>query len=466
MAAPLVLILGPTGQSVSNLNNEYKALTAEQQTITKRIQKGFQKKTPERHFVLHAEPGCGKSNVTRWLAAHAFGESTEFAACTASLWLRAKIGQPVADLISSTAVAKVIADPKQIGAIIFEEYSMLEGKLLSAVHERMGNPSVPFAGLPVLFTGDQFQLPTVSGDSCLRTPIFQQLRVTVLELREQCRLDADNDEFLDTVREIKNAVVDRREVYRNSDYINYSISTLGGFRTVPKPHQAQFLCCTKDKAREWNLKALQHIVEEQNAKRYVISPSKKGNFDPQSPANIFLVEGCRVMVRHNVYDKTKVVAHNGELGTFVSLTVPKEVKEEEVYVNGSMYTRIRLHKSLKFYFDPNGGGETKCLTPVQKASEEDLKKKLFVPFQPAHAITVHKAQGITLCGRVHFDTTSLDGMLQANPGLLYVALTRVTSGRSFTANISSFQLNAIIKGLPPLYEEHRAGIRFARTACL
>lgn len=122
MSSNLILILAPTGRAASNINGPYFELTDEQSRVATDISDGFTGKSHQRHFVLHAEPGSGKSNVTKWLAANAFGpDRTCFAVCTTSMWLRAKVNQAVADLIASPGCATKIADPKQIKAIIFEE---------------------------------------------------------------------------------------------------------------------------------------------------------------------------------------------------------------------------------------------------------------------------------------------------------------------------------------------------------
>ena len=519
MAAKLVLILGPTGQSVSSISADYRPLNEEQTAIADEIVAGFHGRSSTRHFVLHAEPGCGKTNVTRYLAANAFGEGTEFAACTAAMWVRAKVGQPVADLISSTHCNKSIADPKNIAAIILEEYSMLEGALLSAIHQRMGGGTKPFGGRPVLFTGDLFQLPVVNGDSCLSTAVFRSLAPRVLTLTQQVRLDAESEqEYLACVSEVKNGVVNRRAIVQHADTLDYGISVGGGFRRVPSPTAAQFLCCTRERALAVNLSALKQLAEEDPAaERYAIKAPQPSHpvATAGTPRPTLLVTGCKAMVTANVYNGHRCVAHNGELGIFEGIVGGDKVGY--ITEGGVTYTEYKLTKNLMFKFRPIDGGAPasrafgssdrdeedtshpqspsgfaraecpespesspnpnhtdpasgiKLLSPIRLHGGVDgdkKKKTLHVPLEPAHAITVHKSQGQTIHGRVHFDSEGLGGMLASSPGLLYVAMTRVTHGRNFTSNLTSYMLNAIIRDLPPLLPEHRAGVAFARTGCL
>lgn len=344
-------------------------------------------------------------------------------------------------------------------------YSMLPGAHLTAIHERFGGGNRPFGGVPVLFTGDQFQLPCVSGDSCIATPLFRSLSITMHTLTEQLRLEGDNDLYTLLVKEIKRCIVDRQPLVQNADTLDYSISTCGGMRSVPDPTKAQILCCTGARSREWNMKALKKLAEfHPDRERFVVVASKKDIVDPASSKLTFLVTGCRVSVKHNVYVGSDCISHNGELGIFEGLEGAECT--DVITVEGVSYNRVRLAKKLVFKFKPLESDTVKLLSPVTKLFEGDVKKRLCVPIEPSHAMTVHKSQGVTLSGRVHFDTEALDSMLQENPGLLYVALTRVVSGRLFTANLTSFSLNATIRGLAPLGEHHRLGIQFARTGAL
>ena len=213
------------------------------------------------------------------------------------------------------------------------------------------------------------------------------------------------------------------------------------------------------------MKALKKLAElHPDRERFVVVASKKDIVDPASSKLTFLVTGCRVSVKHNVYVGSDCISHNGELGIFEGLEGAECT--DVITVEGVSYNRVRLAKKLVFKFKPLESDTVKLLSPVTKLFEGDVKKRLCVPIEPSHAMTVHKSQGVTLSGRVHFDTEALDSMLQENPGLLYVALTRVVSGRLFTANLTSFSLNATIRGLAPLGEHHRLGIQFARTGAL
>lgn len=136
-----------------------------------------------------------------------------------------------------------------------------------------------------------------------------------------------------------------------------------------------------------------------------------------------LREGCRVIIKKNIRKKIRgEMQHvvNGDTGTFVGMD--KYQRLVIIRDSDSDYVYIGQEKESKFKheLDEDGNIESKEVAYFKQ-----------YPVRLGYALTVHASQGLTL-QRVHLELPSR--VMKDWFGLLYVAVSRVTSLSGLTIN--------------------------------
>jgi Cdc6-like AAA superfamily ATPase len=121
--------------------------------------------------------------------------------------------------------------------------------------------------------------------------------------------------------------------------------------------------------------------------------------------------GCKVMITNNDYIKHGIA--NGTVGTIIASTSRKAQKVNRTYLNKITVSiegtnHMQDIKKSGFYSTDN--------------KDREVKFPDVFPLKMCYSLTVHKCQGMTICNKVLIDIT--DGFC---PGLLYVALSRITN---------------------------------------
>jgi len=271
--------------------------------------------------------------------------------------------------------------------------------------------SRPFGGVQMLLVGDFYQLPpVVRGDE--GALLEEAGYATPYAFSAHCLRDAPL------------AAVELTEVYRqtNQDFISL-LSSIREQRGVEEavtilntvclerslPKRPVLLCATNAVADRYNAQGLASL--EGQAARYTggfegEAPKAQADRFP-APIELILKRGARVIFTQNDPEGRWV---NGSLGTVKALddTIIKVALDagDEVEVERATWPQARWTWNAK---------------ENRMEVKEEFKYVQF-PLAPAWALTIHKAQGMTL------DSVEIDlGRGAFAPGQTYVALSRARS---------------------------------------
>ncbi len=303
---------------------------------------------------------------------------------------------------------------RAINRLIIDEVSMLRADVLDAMNKHLQiarKSSRPFGGVQMLLVGDFYQLPPVvrgeegqlledAGYSspyafsahCLRDAPLAAVQLT--EVHRQT-----NQDFISILSSIR----ERRGVEEAVTILN----TVCLDRSLPK--RPVLLCATNAVADNYNARGLASL--EGAAARYTgafegEAPRAQGDRFP-APMELVLKREARVIFTQNDPEGQWV---NGSLGTVKSLDDEVIVVAldagEEVDVSRAVWPQARWTWNAK---------------ENRMEVKEEFKYVQF-PLAPAWALTIHKAQGMTL------DSVEIDlGRGAFAPGQAYVALSRARS---------------------------------------
>jgi len=303
---------------------------------------------------------------------------------------------------------------RAINRLIIDEVSMLRADVLDAMNQHLQiarKSSRPFGGVQMLLVGDFYQLPpVVRGDEgqlledagyatpyafsahCLRDAPLVAVQLT--EVHRQT-----NQDFISILSSIR----ERRGVEEAVTILN----TVCLDRSLPK--RPVLLCATNAVADRYNAQGLANL--EGAAARYTgafegETPRAQGDRFP-APMELVLKRGARVIFTQNDPEGRWV---NGSLGTVRSLDDELIIvaldSGDDVDVSRAVWPQARWTWNAK---------------ENRMEIKEEFKYVQF-PLAPAWALTIHKAQGMTL------DSVEIDlGRGAFAPGQTYVALSRARS---------------------------------------
>ncbi len=298
--------------------------------------------------------------------------------------------------------------------LIIDEVSMLRADTLDAMdqHLKVARKSQrPFGGVQMLVVGDFYQLPPVVRgedsqlleDAGYQTPYafsahaLRDAPMAAVELTEVHRqTDRDFIALLSAIRE-------RRGV---SDAVETLNGECLGRSLAQKP---VLLCATNAVADNYNIRGLQSLSG--------VSAKYSGDFEGErpkhmadrfpAPIELVLKTGARVIFTQNDPEGRWV---NGSLGTV------KQLEEEIVTVLLDSGDEVDVERAVW----PQARWSWNA-TENRMEVKEEFKYVQF-PLAHAWALTIHKAQGMTL------DAVEIDlGRGAFAPGQTYVALSRARS---------------------------------------
>ncbi|MEJ0058574.1 MAG: DEAD/DEAH box helicase [Terricaulis sp.] len=304
---------------------------------------------------------------------------------------------------------------REIRRLIIDEVSMLRADVLDAMdsHLRVARKSSrPFGGVQMLLVGDFYQLPPVvrsdeghlleeagyTSPYAFSAHVMRDAIIHAVELTEVHRqTDQDFIALLSAIRESRgtaNAVRDLNEACLE--------------RTLTQ--KPVLLCATNAVADNYNARGLASLGGD--TARYA------GAFEGQAPRNatgdrfpapmeLLLKRGARVIFTQNDSEGRWV---NGSLGTVKSLDATlvqvKLDSGDDVDVERAVWPQARWVWNEK----------------ERRMDVKEEYKYVQFPLAPAWALTIHKAQGMTL------DAVEIDlGRGAFAPGQTYVALSRARS---------------------------------------
>ena len=301
---------------------------------------------------------------------------------------------------------------KNLELLIIDEISMVRAPMLDAISQSLQihrNSTEPFGGVNVLACGDLFQLPPVvqgheentiysKYDSVyffdalsfkeIDNPIF-------FELTKSFRQEED-DIFYELLNNVRLGINLEETINRINKHCHDSTLEVEPFMT---------LTSRKNRAEDINLHKLSH---NDNAEE-VIPSKEKGELkenDLPAPRELKIKKDAKVMFIKNDSEGRWV---NGTIGT-VTECLDKKKKCIKVKVNGRTHKVEREEwKKVKFTYNED----------LDEVYEEVISSFKQLPIKLGWAVTIHKAQGLTL------ESASVDlGDGAFATGQAYVALSR------------------------------------------
>ena len=302
----------------------------------------------------------------------------------------------------------------RIELIVIDEVSMVRADLLDAVDRSLREhreANEPFGGVQLLLVGDFLQLP----------PVVSREEG---EMLERLRYELEFAFAAHAMKHANQRWYELEQVHRQADPL--FVECLGNIRigedlrtTVTilnercyRPHRPGYepivLCPTNARADEYSRIALEKVEGGERVFDCQIS----GKFTPgkdklPAPEFLRLKKGTRVMAVKNDIGKQWV---NGSLGTVTELGSD----HVGVLFDDGTNCRVDYETWEKVEYRWNS-----CAERIEHAVVGTFTQ---IPLTPASALTIHKAQGLTL-NDVRVD---LDGGT-FSPGHAYVALSRTRS---------------------------------------
>ncbi len=310
---------------------------------------------------------------------------------------------------------------KKVKLIIIDEISMVRADMLDGMDitlRKAQDSSQPFGGCKILLVGDFYQLPPVipnqertvlaqlgyEGPFAYHANVLENYTPVHFELSKVYR--QRDPRFVEILSDLRLA--------RN---IEDAVGKLNNI--CVKPHREGrtpvLLTSTNAIANRYNQKGLQDLTSDGLQYDCVTKGRFNANRAP-APLQITLKKGARVMAVKNDPLKRWV---NGSLGTIV------ELNAKEVYVRFDGDTASRKIEAATWE------SITYKWNEIDQKMEEDTTATFEqMPLILAWAVTIHKAQGLTL-NDVRIDL----GRGAFAPGQAYVALSRARTleGLSLTA---------------------------------
>jgi hypothetical protein len=360
---------------------------------------------------LTGEPGAGKTYVINqyisWLEAAglkvAVTASTGIAAThIGGMTIHSWSGLGVRDQLSAQDLdyiatnEKVVKRAKAAHALIIDEISMLDGKVLDMVDQilrTVRQKGEPFGGLQVVVVGDFFQLPPItrSGDVvryAFDSRVWEAMKPLICYLTEQHR--QEDEMLLSLLSSIRRNEIEEDHYTLLHDQKDIAYDDIEPTRLYT--HNADVDAVNAAKLAELHGTARTYKMSTMGRKPLIEGLIK----NCLSPEALTLKEEAMVMCTKN----------NFEAG----------------YVNGTLGRVVRFEEGYPVIHTIDGTYIT--MKPTTWEIVEDKKVLASIeqlPLRLAWAITVHKSQGMSL------DAAEVDLSKAFVYGQGYVALSRVRS---------------------------------------
>jgi ATP-dependent exoDNAse (exonuclease V) alpha subunit len=287
---------------------------------------------------------------------------------------------------------------RKLEFLVIDEASMVRSDLMWGIDRAMrvnrGRPREPFGGARVLLFADLHQLPPVVQQQEVLTHLIDEhgspFFFAVDALREGggtalLELDQIFRQTDDDLIRVLNAVRDGNVSDADLEFINTRVHPI---RTLAEGEPYVILTTTNAAAKRINNRYLESLPERAVRFNATISGDFNANIEPADPA-LELKPGAKVMMLRNDPDKRWV---NGTIARVSRLTD----KEVFVDVNGREYeVEPVAWEHRRYAFDQS----------AEKIVETVAGTFKQFPLRLAWALTIHKAQGLTL-DKVYVDLGS------------------------------------------------------------
>ena len=298
---------------------------------------------------------------------------------------------------------------KNCDFIVIDEISMMSAEVLDMVFDRL--TAVGYSDIPILFVGDMYQLPPVSGKGNASHFVFESsnwINVKTIELSEIKR--TSDLEFAGMQKEVRVGEPSRKTLEfiqgleRNE--VDENVIKLLSLNADVKAHNTKMLLQVDG--------PLYKSVPQINYQAPYIDEATIGRFidDLNLDHELYFKKGAKIIFTSNAYNDSYF---NGELGV-----IEKINESDKTLVIRSSFTQETYlisktsFKLIKYVPDRENGG----------LKEEVLLSVSAYPFKLGYAITIHKSQGMTL-SEGYVDCSGIFLKEQ-----FYVAFSRFTSPKN------------------------------------
>lgn len=325
--------------------------------------------------------------------------------------------------------AQLVERWRKCHVLVIDEISMVGERLLSRISEIgsiiRGNTD-PFGGLRVIFCGDFLQLPPVRDQCCLESDLWKKMDVEVVSLKFKHRqADPHFGDILDRVRMGRVTNDDVAYLTANSSQtdIPEAIRLCALFRRVSDYNFTRYAELQSKTPDDIEVTYVSNRRRLRDADVMIDTPGVPGYDDFKRedredretctfPDVLRLRVGTRVQLLVNLDLECGLV--NGSVGVVGGFIECAEVAE---------ICAAKLAPLIKF-----DNGAVRLILPAtceEVGTDKDTTVtngyRRQIPLQHAWALTIHKAQGLTLTS-VEIDTFKIFAS-----GQLYVALSRATT---------------------------------------
>ncbi|XP_078596399.1 uncharacterized protein LOC144873191 isoform X1 [Branchiostoma floridae x Branchiostoma japonicum] len=385
---------------------------------------GKAQENPDKVSVLLTAPtGTAAFNIGGSTVHHAF-----------HLMCVTKTYQPLSESTLNTLRAQY----ESLKIVIVDEVSMVDMKLMSSIHGRLGQltqsrSSAIFGNVSILAVGDMYQIPPVRGQSLYRgkdfidlwNPIFE-----VVELEEIMR-QKDDAAFANLLNRMR--VKRKKDKLSDEDDKTLSSRVLStDFASNDYPKDALHIFSTNKAVVDYNDKMLNlrcsdvtcfeasDFVKDPTTGSMTRRPHAKGDKDDLLDV-VKVGIGARVMLCRNVNVEDGLV--NGAFGTVTGVTGGQQDASD----GATVFVKFDNPKAGVLEREKSAVPSSLPENSVPIRQIEDNLKKLSkvkryqIPIKLAWACTVHKVQGMTVPEVV----VSMKNIFAS--GMAYVALSRVCS---------------------------------------
>ncbi|KAM9952552.1 hypothetical protein ACTFIR_007606 [Dictyostelium discoideum] len=292
--------------------------------------------------------------------------------------------------------------------LIIDEISMIDAELfekLDTIGQMVRGNNQPFGGIQLVLVGDFFQLPPVHGNYAFECKAWKKSIDISVELTTVMR--QKETEFIDILNKIR--VGDIKE-----DMINRLVSTCNKPLDISNGILPTRLYSTNASVDQENQSSLDKLLGEPFSFQAVDSGNKEliELLDRDCPAmkNLTLKVGAQVVLLRKIEKGDGLV--NGSRGVVVDFVKARVSRKNNKFHKVNQYLPVVLfNDGQKVTIPPSEW----CVWSEEKAYRNQIPLKL------AWALTIHRAQGMTL------DKVECELSRTFASGQGYVALSRVKS---------------------------------------
>lgn len=408
--------------------------------------------------------GTGKSYLIKWLRTQIVSDKTVFLAPTGvaarnihglTIHSFCRFKPTLVDFekgyktdLDYITDSHLSGDAKRVEYIIIDEISMVRCDLLDGIDEflRFFTKSIkPFGGKNVLFVGDLFQLPPIvrtkkylkdkKSDAdylremgylfpffCFNSHVWKNLQIDLITLNQPQR--QNNKEFYNILTSLRFG----QNIQDCIDYFNRNCFCKSNLN-LPYP----FLTIHRDTALQVNNKKLREL----ETKSYFSTGEFFGDYpkdmdDLPAPKELEIKVGARVMTVKNSPDKSYV---NGSMGYIENIIYDSKISSFIIDVlldNGNI---VCVKKEVWGKYEYHFNDEKQEYELILTGSYSQI------PLTLAWALTIHKAQGLTLSKMTFYKKESRPFA----SGHSYVALSRCHSVKDVSLDTELTQEDINVK---------------------